>query len=323
VGEFLLLLTIFLAPTARGEDPAPVQAATPSVLTLAEAERLALRASPALKAAEARIRLEEGRLRQAGLYPNPDLSLDSSWFTDGSGSRETILSFRQPIAYPRKRDLEKKEAMERIEGARHDRERERLEILLEAREAYYRIHFAHEVLKVEEEDLEATRAVRQAVDARVATGDAAPFESLKASVEVSRAESEVSRARGELAAETARQICKVEPSSDLGPVLLAQSLHKLARTTEARDVLLGSLDQFPDAYQIRYDLARYSCQMGDLAEACAWLAEAFGISGTAETRILALHDPDLEPLRKQFGEVGNEAGSIESPLLREWLAQKF
>lgn len=127
----------------------------------------------------------------------------------------------------------------------------------------------------------------------------------------------------ELAAETARQICKGAPSSDLGPVLLAQSLHKLARTTEARDVLLGCLDQFPDAYQIRYDLARYSCQMGDLAEACAWLAEAFGISGTEETRILALHDPDLEPLRKQFGEVGNEAGSIESPLLREWLAQKF
>jgi len=227
-GFFLLLLAISFAATAREEDPAPVPAAPPSPLTLPEAERLALRASPALKAAEARIRLEEGRLRQAGLYPNPDLTLDSSWFTGGSGHRETILSLRQPIAYPRKRDLEKKEALERIEAARRDLERVRLEILLETREAYFRIHFAHEVLKVEEEDLEATRAVRKAVEARVATGDAAPFESLKASVEVSRAESEVSRARGELAAETASfnlllglpadaPTVAAEPNSDLEP----------------------------------------------------------------------------------------------------------
>src|SRR4029077_2626350 len=66
------------------------------------------------------------------------------------------------------------------------------------------------------------------VDARVATGDAAPLESLKASVEVSRAESEVSRARGELAAETASfnlllglpadaPTVAAEPDSDLEP----------------------------------------------------------------------------------------------------------
>jgi predicted Zn-dependent protease len=127
----------------------------------------------------------------------------------------------------------------------------------------------------------------------------------------------------ELAAETARQICKKLPSSDLGPILLAQSLHKLSRTTEARDFLLGYLDQFPKAYQIRFDLARYTCQMGDMAEACAWLAEAFGISSTEDTRSLALHDPDLEPLRRQFGEVSGESGAVESPVLREWLAQKF
>ena len=71
----------------------------------------------------------------------------------------------------------------------------------------------------------------------------------------------------ELAAETARQICSGLPSSDLGPVLLAQSLHKLNRTTEARDLLLGCMDQFPDAYQIRYDLARYTCQMGEIGRA--------------------------------------------------------
>jgi len=181
-------------------DPAALPVAP---LTLHESELRALEASPAMKAAEARVRFEEGRLRQAGLYPNPDLTLDANRFTQDFGPKETVLSFRQPIPYHGKRGLERQEALERIEAARRDRQRERLDLLLQVREAYYRIHFAGEVLRVEEEDLEATRAVRKAVDARVAAGDAAPFESLKASVEVSRADNGVSRARGELSAETA------------------------------------------------------------------------------------------------------------------------
>jgi outer membrane protein, heavy metal efflux system len=266
----LFLLAISFTSAARGESPAPSPAATPAPLSLAEAERLALGASPALKAGEALIRLEQGRLRQAGLYPNPDLSLDSSWFTGGSGSRETILSLRQPIAYPHKRDLEKQEAAERIEAARRDLERERLEILLEAREAHYRIHFAREVLTVEEEDLEATREVRKAVDARVAAGDAAPFESLKASVEVSRAETEVSRARGELAAETASfnlllglpadaPTVAAEPNPDLEPAgelpaLQARALERQPEIQARRHTALAAgfaaerarLDRRPD-----------------------------------------------------------------------------
>lgn len=175
--------------------------AGPAPLTLPGAERRALEASPSLKAADARIRQEEGLLRQAGLYPNPDLSLDLTRFTSDFSRKETVLSLRQPIPWHGKRDLEKKTALERIEAARLDRERLRLDLLLQVRESYFRVYFAGKVLQLDEEDLEATREIQKAVDTRVAAGDAAPLESLKASVEVSRADSQATLVRGELAAE--------------------------------------------------------------------------------------------------------------------------
>src|SRR5262245_46380273 len=121
----LAALLLVLGPSgARSQE-------TPAALTLSEAERRALEFSPALKAAEDHIRVEEGRLKQAGLYPNPDMALDASWLTNGLVTRETLLSLRQPIPYPSARDLLRQEAKERVETARRDRDRERLDLLQE------------------------------------------------------------------------------------------------------------------------------------------------------------------------------------------------
>jgi len=175
----------------------------PAPLALEEAERRALQASPAVRAAEARVRAEQGRLRQAGLYPNPDLTLDTLRFTHGFGPKETSLSLRQPIPYHGKRALERREAEALIEAARKDGERVRLDLQQEVREAYCRIYFTARIVEVEQEDVETTKDLGRAAEARVKAGDAPPLESLKATVEVSRAASELGRARGELAAQTA------------------------------------------------------------------------------------------------------------------------
>ncbi|HEU4402056.1 MAG TPA: TolC family protein, partial [Candidatus Polarisedimenticolia bacterium] len=170
---------------------------------LEEAERRAIAASPLIRAAGERVHFEEGRLRQAGIYPNPDLSLETFRFTSGFDPKETVLSLRQPIPYHGKRALEKKESSERVEVARRDLTRERLDLLLAVRESFYRIYYDGRIVGVEDEDVEATRALHRAAEARVAAGDAAPLEALKASVEERRAANELGRARGELLAEIA------------------------------------------------------------------------------------------------------------------------
>jgi len=198
---FMTSAPAILRAQVTGAEPGPATAgAGETPLTLAEAERRALETSPALKAAEARIQVAEGLLRQAGVYPNPDLVLDANYFTGDGRSREAVLGLLQPIPYHGKRGLERQESAERLEAARLDRDRDRLDLLLEVREAYDRIYFAAQVIKVVEDDLQATQEIQKAVQSRVAAGDAAPMESLKATVEVNRAGSRLGLARGDLAA---------------------------------------------------------------------------------------------------------------------------
>jgi hypothetical protein len=80
----------------------------------------------------------------------------------------------------------------------------------------------------------------------------------------------------------------------------AYSLHELKRTKEARAVLLPMADKFPDQYIIPYNLACYCCQLGELKESLQWLGKAIDLAGKKEIRLMALEDPDLEPLRKQI-----------------------
>jgi outer membrane protein, heavy metal efflux system len=206
----VLLVLAALCAGASGVPagaPADAPEATPAwagaPLTLAESERLAIAASPVLAGAAARVRQAEGLRHQADLYPDPELSLDTSWFTGGLDPRETILGFRQPVPFHGKRGLEKSEAEERVAAARAQAERDRLDLLLGVRESWYRIGYIGRILEAARSSVETTREAKAAVDQRVAAGDAAPSEALRASVEVSRAETEVRRVEGELDSESA------------------------------------------------------------------------------------------------------------------------
>jgi len=69
--------------------------------------------------------------------------------------------------------------------------------------------------------------------------------------------------------------------------------------------LLPVVDKFPDQYIIRYNLACYACQLGNLKEARDWLKKAIDMADTKEVKLMALNDPDLEPLRQESGQTPN------------------
>ena len=94
----------------------------------------------------------------------------------------------------------------------------------------------------------------------------------------------------------ARAITQVAPKDAFGWIQLSYSLHELKRTQEAWDNLIAVADQFPKDLTIRYNLACYACQMGDLPEARRRLQNALALGHKKETKQMAVEDLDQKPL---------------------------
>jgi len=65
--------------------------------------------------------------------------------------------------------------------------------------------------------------------------------------------------------------------------------------------LLPVVDRFPKEHIIRYNLACYACQLGNLKQVRDWLKKAIKLANTKDVKLMALNDPDLEPLWKEIG----------------------
>jgi tetratricopeptide (TPR) repeat protein len=103
-------------------------------------------------------------------------------------------------------------------------------------------------------------------------------------------------AKWEACVDIARAIAKLAPSHPHGWIHWAYSLRELKRTKEAKEVLFPVVDKFPEESLMRYNLACYDCQLGNLKEARRWLEKAFDIGDSKQLKLMALDDPDLEPL---------------------------
>ena len=98
------------------------------------------------------------------------------------------------------------------------------------------------------------------------------------------------------AEEVARKLARFAPDKADSFINLAFALHELKRTAEARDILLPVVTKFPKVWTIPYNLACYAAQLGELAEARDWLAQAFKLGNAKEIKAQAAEDPDLAPL---------------------------
>ncbi len=103
------------------------------------------------------------------------------------------------------------------------------------------------------------------------------------------------------ALDIASALVQMVPEEPLGWVHRSYCLHEMKKTEEARDNLLRVVDQFPDDPIMRYNLACYECQLGRLQQAKNWLEKAFKLGDLKKIRLMALDDPDLEPLWREIG----------------------
>jgi tetratricopeptide (TPR) repeat protein len=72
---------------------------------------------------------------------------------------------------------------------------------------------------------------------------------------------------------------------------------------QAKEILVKARAMFPKEPLIAYNLACYECQLGELKAAWKWLEIAFDLGDPKRMKLMALQDPDLEPLWAEIGEI--------------------
>jgi tetratricopeptide (TPR) repeat protein len=107
------------------------------------------------------------------------------------------------------------------------------------------------------------------------------------------------------AAEIAGALVKLLPDRPDNWVNLAYATRRKSGggIPQAVAVLMAAQLKFPKEAMIAYNLACYQCQLGHLKEAMDWLERAIDLAGKKDIRLLALDDPDLEPLWNQISEI--------------------
>ena len=94
--------------------------------------------------------------------------------------------------------------------------------------------------------------------------------------------------------ESAQAIVDTAPGRPTGWIKRSFVLHRLKRTQEALDELFPAAERFSDIAVIPYNLACYAAQLQCFWEAKRWLKQAIEMG--SELKLLALRDPNLEPL---------------------------
>jgi len=164
---------------------------------------LALERNPIMAGAQGSMRQSRGQQVAAGAYLNPSISGSA-----GRGSirdpstgvtiTERMVTVQQPLEWQGKRRARQQAADAGVAGASAAMEEARLHVIAEAKVAFYRVLFAQRDAELASQNLTMVEEVLRTVKARVAAGEATPFETMKATVEVQKAKKEFARAKNAL-----------------------------------------------------------------------------------------------------------------------------
>ena len=181
----------------------------PTTYTLNTVIELALEHNPTIAGAQGLIRQSRGQQFAAGAYPNPSISGSAGRGTirdpsTGTSILERTVTVEQPLEWQGKRQARQQAADAGVAGAGAAMEETRLNVIAEVKVAFYQLLFAQRDAELATQNLTMVEEVLRTVKVRVAAGEATPFETMKATVEVQKAKKEVARAQNALLVTRAR-----------------------------------------------------------------------------------------------------------------------
>ena len=202
----LLLSGLQLLGLSTGTQASEPNSTTYTLNTVIE---LALGHNPTIAGAQGLIRQSRGQQVAAGAYPNPSISGSAGRGTirdpsTGTSILERTVTVEQPLEWQGKRRARQQAADAGVAGAGAAMEETRLNVIAEVKVAFYQLLFAQRDAELATQNLTMVEEVLRTVKVRVAAGEATPFETMKATVEVQKAKKEVARAQNALLVTRAR-----------------------------------------------------------------------------------------------------------------------
>ena len=259
----LLALSAGLIPLRR------VQAETISRI---DAIRLVVERNPQVKAARHAYEAARAQARQAGALPDPELELEFEELPElGSldGYGERTIGVSQRVEFPLK-------WWHRLQAGRQHAEATRLavfemtklDITLQAKQAYDRIALQKSLLQHAQQDLDLAQNILRQADIRFAAGDVPQLDVMRASVEVGRATNRLTAAKNDLSvAKTSLNALLARPLQT--PFALADSLVYRPVETHLDQLTAAALKQRPDLAGIALQLKALQSQQA-AATAAYW-----------------------------------------------------
>jgi cobalt-zinc-cadmium efflux system outer membrane protein len=169
--------------------------------TLAELKAAALGGNPRLAEAAANLAQAEAELREAGLYPNPVLSVEGEEYPRNfsTGPGLTMFTINQSIVTGGKRRYRRRGARSGIARAARQYEQEALEVVRDTTRAYFDLLGARRRLELARELVALSAAFRDIVKTRVEGGSTRPIEADRAIVLAAQARADIRKAEADLA----------------------------------------------------------------------------------------------------------------------------
>ncbi|ULA65318.1 MAG: Heavy metal RND efflux outer membrane protein, CzcC family [Nitrospira sp.] len=215
------------APPSFALEPAP------SAYTLDSILDLALAKNPAVSSAEGTIDQQRGQQTAAGAYPNPTVTgyMGYGEVRDNgradireSLAREKLTEYNvtigQPLEWPAMRAARQKVADAGLATANAGMSETRLQLTTQVKVAFYDLLLAQRDAALAQQNLDTVESVTRIVKARVKSGEAPQFESIKAEVEVLKARQQLARA--ENAVRVNRAVVDTLTGGALGPTYVIQ-----------------------------------------------------------------------------------------------------
>ena len=166
-------------------------------LTLEDAVEIALNNNPLIKSKKHNIGSSEGRVRQAGLLPNPEIEFFTQEMPTnniGFDQSQNSVALFQKLETGGKRKLRVKAAEKEKRVMEMDLQTTIADITAKVKKSFFKALTAQDELKFAKETLEIAKSLMTISSERFETGDIAKIEALKVEIELSNAKMMVQEA---------------------------------------------------------------------------------------------------------------------------------